>query len=106
MTTQEVTLENRAVTCTIPASEWKQTKGVRLHLLITKDGDEFSAIVLNLPGIGSCGSTEEEAVENAKDATRTALEVYEESQEEIPWKDTFSVEIPLGAKQKWIILDA
>jgi predicted RNase H-like HicB family nuclease len=79
----------------------------RYQLLITKDvNGVFSAVVLNLPGIGSCGDTEEAAIENAKDAIRLALEVYEESHEEIPWKDLSSITIPEGAKLLRIILDA
>ena len=80
--------------------------GYRLHLLITKESDgSFSAVVLNLPGTGSCGDTEEMATENAKEAARGVLEVYEQGGEEIPWTNTYSADIPAGSKQKWIILD-
>jgi predicted RNase H-like HicB family nuclease len=80
---------------------------IRLHLLITRDDDStFSAVVLNLPGAGSCGDTEVEAIENAIEATRGVLEVYEENGEAIPWKDTAADPIPAGAQQKWVVLDA
>lgn len=105
--TVEASWENPGVTQHIPRSDWKPTKGYRLHVLITKDDkDLFSAIVLNLPGTGSSGSTEEEAIERVKEAARGTLEVYAEDNEEIPWKDTSSAEIPTGAKLKWIIMDA
>ena len=82
-------------------------RGYRCHLLITKDdAGTFSAVVLNLPGIGSCGDTEEDAIANAKDAIRLALEEYEESREEVPWKDTSDSVIPPAAKHLRIILDA
>lgn len=86
-----------------PTSSW----GYRCHLLISKDdAGTFSAVVLNLPGIGSCGDTEEDAIANAKDAIRLALEIYEESREEVPWKDTYDIVIPPTAKHLRIILDA
>lgn len=79
----------------------------RLHLLITQDADDtYSAVVLNLPGTGSCGDTEEEAVRNSIEAARGAIEIYEDDGEEIPWRETSAVEIPAGAKQKWVVLDA
>jgi predicted RNase H-like HicB family nuclease len=101
------TLANKAVTQVFPDAEWKPGKGYRIHLLITRDDVGcYSAIALNLPGAGSCGETEEEAVESAKDAIRLALESYEASGEVIPWKDTSAESIPPGAKQRWIILNA
>ena len=40
---------------------WNRKEAHRFRILVTKDEDGvFSAIVLNLPGTGSCGSTEEE----------------------------------------------
>jgi predicted RNase H-like HicB family nuclease len=78
----------------------------KFHVLLTKDDeDSFSAVVLNLPGAGSCGSKEEEAMENVREAIRGVLESYKASGEEIPWKDSSAAEIPPGAKQKWIILN-
>jgi predicted RNase H-like HicB family nuclease len=75
--------------------------------MITKDDYEcYSAVILNLPGTGSCGETEEEAIENAKEAARAAIEEYEESGRPIPWKDSSTIEIPAGAKHKRVILDA
>jgi len=80
--------------------------GCPIHLLIIQDDDSgYSAIALNLPGSGSCGDTEEEAIENAKEAVRGVLEEYRESGEAIPWKDTRDVEIPPSAKQLWVIVN-
>jgi predicted RNase H-like HicB family nuclease len=98
--------ENDALTQKLEG-EWKPTKAYRYHILITKDEDgTFSSIVLNLPGIGSCGASKDEALENAKEAILGAMEVYEEAGEAIPWKDTSSVYIPPDAWHQWIILDA
>lgn len=63
-------------------------------------------MVLNLPGAGSCGATEEEAIENAKEAVSGVIESYLEAGEEIPWKDSSSESIPAGATHKWIIVNA
>ncbi len=99
-------LENKAITPFLTA-EWKSVKGYRIHLLITQDdADSYSAVALNLPGAGSCGETEEEAVDNAIEAIHAAVEAYVEAGDPIPWKDTSSETAPPGAKQKWIIVDA
>jgi predicted RNase H-like HicB family nuclease len=108
MATIEMKWTNAAVTQNVPEEEWHSTTAYRLHVLVSKDEDDgsFSAIVLNLPGAGSSGTTEEEALENVKEAVRGILEDYKDSGEEIPWKDTSKVCIPPGARQKWIIVDA
>ena len=105
--TASVTIENDALTQKMSGSNWKLAQGHRVHLLISKDEEGgFSAVALNLPGAGSCGETEVEAVSNAKEAIRGVLESYKASGGTVPWKDTSSEEIPAGTKQKWIILDA
>lgn len=96
---------NEAITKFVRSDEWKTTKGFRIHLLITKDDEGvYSAVALNLPGVGSCGDTEEEAVQNAKIAAQGTLESYAADGEKIPWKDTSDAAIPFGAEQKWIIV--
>ena len=83
---------------------WSNQNVFRIHILITKDEDDsYSAVALNLPGAGSCGETEEEALANAKEAIRGVLESYGDG--EIPWRDSSSDEIPFGAKQKWIVVN-
>jgi len=78
-----------------------------IHLsLIEEEDGSWSAIALNLPGAGSCGDTEAEAVANATEAICGVLESYESARMAIPWKDTASVDIPAGAKQKWITVNA
>jgi predicted RNase H-like HicB family nuclease len=86
---------------------WRESPATyKFHILLTKDDeDSISAVVLNLPGAGSCGSKEDEAMENVREAIRGVLESYKASGEEIPWKDSSAAEIPPGAKQKWITLN-
>jgi predicted RNase H-like HicB family nuclease len=86
---------------------WQESPATyRFHILLTKDDlDSFSAVVLNLPGAGSSGSTEEEAMENAREAIRGVLEAYKASGQDIPWKDSSAAEVPSGAQQKWIDLN-
>jgi predicted RNase H-like HicB family nuclease len=79
----------------------------RCHLaFIAEDDGTFSAVVLNLPGVGSCGDTEEDAEANAREAIAGALESFAESKKEIPWLASRGYEIPKGAKQKWILVNA
>ncbi len=80
-------------------------RAYRCHLAVVKEDDgTFSAIVLNLPGTGSCGDTEEEATLNAREAIAGTIETYIEDREEIPWIDITAYSIPNGAAQKWILV--
>ncbi len=97
---------NEAVTHFVPEDDWHQAKAYRVHVLVTKDDEGvYSAVALNLPGAGSCGGTEEEAMENVREAIRGVVESYQDAGEEIPWEDTSEAVIPFGAEQKWIIVN-
>ncbi len=79
----------------------------RCHLAILKDAeDEFSVLVLNLPGSGSSATTEKEAITRAKEAVAGVIASYNNQNEEIPWLSSGSYEIPEGAKSQWVIVDA
>ena len=81
-------------------------KAVRCHLAIVREDDgTYSAIALNLPGAGSCGDTEEEAVKNAKEAILGAIKGHLDKGRPIPWRDQTQYSIPDGAKQKWILVN-
>lgn len=83
----------------------KNTHAYRCHILLTKDDDGgYSAVVLNLPGAGSCGDTEEEAIENVREAICGVVESYIADNEEIPWIDSLARSIPEHAKQLWILV--
>jgi predicted RNase H-like HicB family nuclease len=78
----------------------------RCHLaILCEDDGTYSAIVLNLPGAGSCGASEAEAIQNAREAAMGVISSFIEDGEEIPWVDASSEQIPEGAKQKWILVD-
>lgn len=90
-------------------ADWrsKGAKTYRCHVcLIREEDDTFSAVVLNLPGAGSCGDTEEDAMNNVREAILGVIESHTEAGEEIPWKDSIPCDIPENATQKWILVDA
>jgi predicted RNase H-like HicB family nuclease len=98
---------NAAVTKRIGDDAWSQTRAFKVHLLITKDEEgTYSAVALNLPGAGSCGDTEEDAISNAREAVLGVVASYLDAGEKIPWKDTWDADIPFGAEQKWIFVYA
>jgi predicted RNase H-like HicB family nuclease len=77
------------------------------HICLLEEEDgSFSAIVLNLPGAGSCGKTEDEAIRNAREAISAVIASHIDAREEIPWRDVASYDIPEGGRQKWIVVDA
>jgi predicted RNase H-like HicB family nuclease len=79
----------------------------RCHVgLIREDDGSFSAIVLNLPGAGSCGDTEEEALQNVREAVLGVIESHLDAGEEVPWTDSASEDIPADATHKWIDVSA
>ena len=86
--------------------EWSPQKACyRCHIrLIREDDGSFSAIVLNLPGAGSCGDTEEEALRNVREAILGVIESYIEAGDEIPWMSQDDYGIPEGAR--WIVVNA
>lgn len=91
---------------TIDPETWTLAPAYRCHLLIVNEEDgTFSAIVLNLPGAGSCGDTEDEAIENAKEAVRGLIASYEAAGDHIPWKKDGG-DVPSGGKHKWVLVDA
>ncbi|MBN2292641.1 MAG: type II toxin-antitoxin system HicB family antitoxin [Pirellulales bacterium] len=88
-------------------SDWGSFTAYRCHICTIKEDDStFSAIVLNLPGCGSCGDTEEEAIANVREAVLGVIESHRAANEPIPWCDAENNDIPNGAKRKWILVDA
>jgi predicted RNase H-like HicB family nuclease len=90
--------------------DWpRDTNVYRCHICyIAEDDGTFSAIVLNLPGVGSCGKTIEEATTNVREAILGTIESYIEDGEQIPWKDSTldSDNLPKDSVQKWILVNA
>ena len=88
---------------------WDDRVFTRRHLhlaLIREEDGTYSAVVLNLPGAGSCGPTEDDAVENAKEAVLGVIESHKAAGEDVPWIDCRQEDIPAGAKVKWVLVDA
>lgn len=87
--------------------EWAAQAAYRCHVcLIPEDDGTWSAIVLNLPGAGSCGMTEETALENVKEAILGVIESYEMDGQAVPWQDSEMDDVPDGAKLIWILVNA
>jgi predicted RNase H-like HicB family nuclease len=88
--------------------DWSSPQNLyRCHICVTRDeGGVFSAVVLNLPGCGSCGDTQEEALNNVREAARGVIESHTAAGEEIPWVDSTRSEIPTGAHEIWIVVNA
>jgi len=104
----ELTYEqkNTAQTRTIEGLSELDETVFHCHVAMIRENDgSFSAIVLNFPGVGSCGNTEEEAMENVKEAIRGMIESYKASNDPIPWKDPISEDVPEDAKTKWILVN-
>lgn len=90
-------------------SDYRESPKYRCHVAITKDADDlYSAIVLNLPGAGTSGSSAEEALSRVPEAVRGVIAAYRERGREIPWLETsdYKSEIPNDCEQKWILVDA
>ena len=106
MSTVEIDLSNNAESRTVGKDAWTESKKTyRCHILLLKEDDgSYSALVLNLPGAGSCGDTEEEAMRNVREAAAGAIESYLNHDEDIPWADSLAAEIPDNGKQRWILV--
>jgi predicted RNase H-like HicB family nuclease len=88
------------------AGDWRTDRAYRFHILVIKENDgAYSAVVLNLPGTGSCGDTEEDAMHNVVEAIRGSMDILLESGNPIPWRNSTGDPIPDGAKQKWIFVN-
>lgn len=55
-----------------------------LDIIIEPDGDGFHAYSPSLPGLHTCGQTEEEAIENAKNAALAYIESMIKHGEPLP----------------------
>ena len=98
-------LSNSAKSEEVNSDQWGPATSYRCHVLLEKEEDgTYSAIVLNLPGAGSCGDSEADALANVREAVAGAIESYLAAGEEIPWGDSLAADIPGDAKHKWILV--
>lgn len=65
----------------------EKTRRCSVYLLPEEDGG-FSAIATDLPGVASQGETEEEALANIQEAYESAIRIYEQDRESVPWLST------------------
>ena len=102
----EFELNNEAESCQVASGGWRSPrKTFRCHIALVKEDDgSYSAIVLNLPGAGSCGDTEEDALINVREAVSGVVESHLDAGEAIPWVDSSAVDISGNAKLKWILV--
>lgn len=95
----------RNISAVVNPSAW-----YRCHIcMIRDDVGTVSAIVLNLPGCGSCGDTEEEALQNVREAIAGVIGSYRDEGARIPWIDSMKAEVmaevPKGATLRWIVVN-
>ena len=82
-------------------------RSFRVQILVEQDEHGvYSAVVGNLPGVGSCGATEEEALTRVREAIAGALESYFESAEDVPWTTPVEADGLAGVRQHWIVVHA
>lgn len=77
-----------------------------LVLLCPEDEGGFSVHALTLPGAVSQGETEQEALDNIREAIEAAIEEYKARGVPIPWESVEIDEIPKAAREKWILVNA
>lgn len=88
------------------APEWRFGPWYRLHVLYEWEGDQYSAVAMNLPGCVSQGDTLGESTANIKEACQGLIASYLESGKEIPWLDKY--EVPRGDNllNRWLDVEA
>jgi len=81
---------------------------IELHVAVSKDADEdeYSIVALNLPGLASCGDSEEEAIGNIKEAAAGVIASYEDAGLAVPWKIAADPVPAADTKHFRIALDA
>lgn len=91
----------------IEAPEWKEfdesAYECRVLLCPEEDGG-YSAHALRLPGVVSQGDNVAEALENISEAFGSAISVYLECGEDIPWEER-SMDRPKGSIERWILVN-
>jgi predicted RNase H-like HicB family nuclease len=87
-------------------AQWNQTRYRCLVCLIPEDDTMWSAVVLNLPGAGSCGPTKQESLNRVREAIEGLIESYTEDGKAIPWCAPSSEKIPSNAELAWIVVNA
>jgi predicted RNase H-like HicB family nuclease len=76
-------------------------------VLLCPEGEGgFSVHALTLPGAISQGETEQEALDNIKEAILGLIEEHFARGNAIPWRAVEVDDIPKDAKKRWILVNA
>lgn len=76
----------------------------RLYARVTEDASGgWSAVVLNLPGVGSCGVSLDEAADRALEAVAAALAQYRADGVPVPWRALTPADFAAGPVETWSI---
>jgi len=73
--------------------------------LVKEDDGTYTAHVLNLPGADTCGDTESEAIDNAKESVAALVDSYTSAGKQVPWTDPARSGIPEGAQRKQVLVN-
>ena len=75
-------------------------------LLCPEKEGGFSVHALTLPGAVSEGETEAEALANIREALESLVSEYARIGRPIPWGKVDVEDVPKGAKERWILVNA
>ena len=102
----ELQLTKPAAVGLTPGKLGERTQVVSACIAIIAEEDGYSAIVLNLKGCGSCGDSEEEALEQAQDALKEMVRSYRDDGLDVPWRESVTEsDIPADAALKWVLVN-
>lgn len=71
--------------CVMPVTGFE--RACTVHLIPEEDGG-YSAIAADLPGVASQGETEQEALDNIREAYASAIRCYKQHGKTVPWLNT------------------
>lgn len=107
MAPQETDLRRGSAPVTVKIGEIRNFSG-SMHecrtVICPEAEGGFSAYALRLVGVASQGETEEEAVENLKDAFRETLLAYDDLGMNIPWGEVEIARTP-DTTDRWVLVD-
>jgi predicted RNase H-like HicB family nuclease len=105
MSTAELRTENQP--CQKEARSWTRFQNTyECRVLLCPEEGGFSVHALTLPGAVSQGDNEAEALVNIREAIQAAIGEYKERGITIPWEPVVVDDIPKGASERWILVNA
>ncbi len=110
MSTADIPVRGGNPACQIPSVDWATYTHecvFQCEAIFCSEDEGFSVHCLNLPGVISQGDSEQQAIENIKDAFRETILYHKETGTPIPWVEdtaTERAEFPTDAKIKWLLV--